>query len=89
MGPAFEEWLSKTRHYETFTDRNGPPCQASDDSLMAAMFRLMPKSLEELASEDEGFQELFDRLLAYSSTKQSVRMSEIKRQNRRDDQNGS
>ena len=37
------------------------------------------------ANEDEGFQELFDGLLAYSSTKQSVKMSEIKRQNRRDD----
>ena len=36
------------------------------------------------ANEDEGFQELFDRLLAYSSTKQSIKMSEIKRQNRRD-----
>ena len=43
----------------------------------------MPKSLEEtvmFATEDEGFQELFDRLLACSSTKQSVRMSKIKRQ---------
>ena len=79
LRPALEDWLSKTRHYETFTDRNGRPCQASDDSLMAAMFRLMPKSLEEtvmFANEDEGFQELFDRLLVYSSTKQSVRMSE-------------
>ena len=88
LGPALKEWLSKKRHYETYTDRNGRPCQASDDSLMAAMFRLMPKSLEEtvmFANEDEGFQELFDRLLAYSSTKQSVRMKEIKRQNRRDD----
>ena len=35
--------------------------------------------------EDEGFQELFDRLLAYSSTKQSVQMSKSKRQTRRDD----
>ena len=26
------------------------------------------------ANEDEGFQELFDRLLAYSSTKQSINM---------------
>ena len=55
---------------------------------MAAMFRLMPKSLEEtvmFANEDEGFQELFERLLAYISTKQSIKMSEIKRQNRRDD----
>ena len=88
LGSALEDWLSKKRHHETFTDRNGRPCQASDDSLVAAMFRLMPKSLEEtvmFANEDERFQELFDRLLAYSGTKQSVRMSEIKRQNRRDD----
>ena len=88
LGSALEDWLSKKRQYEMFTDRNGRPCQASDDSLVAAMFRLMPKSLEEtvmFTNEDEGFQELFDRLLAHSSTKQSVKMSEIKRQNRRDD----
>ena len=30
-----------------YTDRNGPPCQASDDNLVAAMFRLMPNSQEE------------------------------------------
>ena len=88
LGSALEDWLSKKRQYEMFTDRNGRPCQASDDSLVAAMFRLMPKSLEEtvmFTNEDEGFQELFDRLLAYNSTKQSVKMSEIRRQNRRDD----
>ena len=65
-----------------FTDRNGRPCQASDDSLVAAMYRLMPKSLEEtvmFANEDEGFQELYDRLLAYRSTKQSIQMSESKK----------
>ena len=48
----------------------------------------MPKNLEEtvvFTNEDEGFQELFDRLLAYSSTKQSVKMSESTRQTRRDD----
>ena len=33
----------------------------------------------------EGFQELFDRLQAYNSTKQSVKMSESKRQTRRAD----
>ena len=63
LGSALEDWLSKKRPYETFTDRNGRPCQASDDSLMAAMFRLMPKSVEEtvmFANEDEGFQELFE-----------------------------
>ena len=71
-----------------FTDRNGRPCQASDDSLVAAMFRLMPMSLEEtvmFANEDEGFQELYDRLLAYSSTKQSIQMSESKKSTKKDD----
>ena len=47
LGSALEDWLSKKRQYEMFTERNGRPCQASDDSLVAAMFRLMPKSLEE------------------------------------------
>ena len=28
------------------------------------------------ANEDEGFQELYDRLLAYSNTKQSIQMSD-------------
>ena len=87
MGAALEDWFSKKRQYEMFTDRNGWPCQASDDSLVAAMFRLMPKSLEEtvmFADEDEGFQELFDRLLANSSTKQSIQMSESKKPTRKD-----
>ena len=45
------------------------------------MFGLMPRSLEEIvtfANEDEGFQELYDRLLAQSSTKQLITMSEEK-----------
>ena len=45
LGSALEEWLSKKRHYETFPDRNGLPCQASDDSLVAAMFRVDAKEL--------------------------------------------
>ena len=60
----------------------------SDDSLVAAMFKLMPKRLEEtvmFANEDEGFQELYDRLLAYSSTKQSIQMSENQKTTRTDD----
>ena len=87
LGAALEDWLSKKRQYEMFTDRNGRPCQASDDSLVAAMVRLMPKSLEEtvmITNEDKGFQEVFDRLLAYSSAKQSVTMSESKRPTRTD-----
>ena len=43
LGTALEDWLSKKRQYEMFTDRNGRPCQASDDTLVAAIFRLMPK----------------------------------------------
>ena len=37
------------------------------------------------ANEDEGFQELYDRLLAHSSTKQSIQMSVIKKTIREDD----
>ena len=88
LGPALEEWLSKKRQYEMFTDRNRRPCQASDDSLVAAMFRLMPESLEEtvmFSNEDEGFQELYDRLLADSSTKQSIQMRKKKKTTKKDD----
>ena len=41
LGSALEDWLSKKPQYEMFTDRIGRPCQASDDSLVAAMFRLI------------------------------------------------
>ena len=61
LGSPLEGWLSKKRQFEMFTDRNGRPCQASDDSLVAAMFRFMSKILEEtvmFTNEDEGFQEL-------------------------------
>ena len=74
--------MALKRQYEMFTDRNGRPCQASDGSLVAAMFGFLPKSLEEtvvFANEDEGFQELYDRVLAYSSTKQLITMSESKK----------
>ena len=36
LGTALEDWLSEKRQYEMFTDRNGRPCKASDDSLVAA-----------------------------------------------------
>ena len=45
----------------------------------------MPKSLEETVMFTNEDQELFDGLLTHSSTRQSVKMSDIKRQNRRDD----
>ena len=37
------------------------------------------------ANEDEGFEELYDRLLAYSSTEQSIQLCEKKRSTKKDD----
>ena len=87
-GQALEKWLLKKRQYEMFTDRNGRLCETSDDTLVAAVFRLVLNSLEEsviFANEDEGFQELYDRLHAYSSTQQSIRMSQSKETSEKDD----
>ena len=39
--------LAKKRQYEEFSNRDGTPCRVADGSLMAAMYKLMPKSLEE------------------------------------------
>ena len=84
----FNEALTKSHrlHQESGEERLAPITY-----YQAALFRLMSKGLEEtvmFANEDKGFQELFDRLLAYNSTKQSVKMSEINRRNRRDDPMG-
>ena len=54
LGAALEDWLSRVRQYEMFTDRNGRPCSASNDSLVAAMFRFMPKNLEETYVRQRG-----------------------------------
>ena len=54
--------------------------QERTDSLVAATFRLMPKSLEETVMFTNEDQELFDGLLTHRSTRQSVKMSKIKRQ---------
>ena len=80
--------LEETSIRDVHRQERTAPADASDDSLVAAMFRLMPKSLDEtvmFANEDEGFQELYDRLLANSSTKQSIQMSESKKTTRKDD----
>merc|ERR1712159_616192 len=47
LGKALEDWLTKKRQYEEFMDRDGQPCRVSDDSLMAAKYKLMPKNLED------------------------------------------
>ena len=78
----------KRRQYEMLTDRNGRRCQASDATFVAAMLQLIRKNLEEtvvFANKDEGFQELYGRLLAYNSMKQSIQMSERKKPTRKDD----
>ena len=78
LGAALEEWLAKKRQYEEFTDRDGRPCKVSDDSLIAAMFKLMPKNLEETVmfkgDEYESFEALFDRLTSFASTKHSLKL---------------
>ena len=76
LGKALGDWLELKRQYEDFTDEKGDPCQVSSDSLEAAMYRIMPRALEEAVmfkAEDFGsFDALYDRLVAYSSTKHSM-----------------
>ena len=46
--------------------------------MIAAMYKLMPKSLEEtmlLKGDDDSFEELFDRLVAFAATKNSLRLA--------------
>ncbi|CAE7246360.1 HCN2, partial [Symbiodinium microadriaticum] len=74
------DWLAKKRQYEEFTDQRGRPCRISDDSLMAAMYKLMPTSLEQQvmfhSDEYDSFEDLYDRLVAYASTKHSLKMTD-------------
>ena len=80
LGSALEDWLAKKRQYEEFTDQRGRPCCISDDSLMAAMYKLMPTSLEQQvmfhSDEYDSFEDLYDRLVAYASTKHSLKMTD-------------
>ncbi|CAE7484287.1 unnamed protein product, partial [Symbiodinium sp. CCMP2456] len=80
LGSALEDWLAKKRQYEEFTDQRGRPCRISDDSLMAAMYKLMPTSLEQQvmfhSDEHDSFEDLYDRLVAYASTKHSLKMTD-------------
>ena len=45
LGPALEDWLTKKNQYETFTDVKGHPCTVTDDSAIAALYKLMPGKL--------------------------------------------
>ena len=79
LGSALEDWLTKKRQYEEFTDNDGRPCRVSDDSLMTAMYKLMPESLEEVvmfkSDEYPTYEDLFDRLASFASTKHSLHLS--------------
>ena len=80
LGQALADWLSRKRQYEEFTDNNGDPCRVSEDSLMAALYKLMPASLEETvifrAEDYPTFNDLFDKLSSYASTKHSLFLSQ-------------
>ena len=69
LGAALEDWLSKKLRYEEFTDRHGEPCKVSEHALLAAMYKMMPKSLEEQVmfkpDETESFEELSELLAAF------------------------
>ncbi|CAK0827035.1 unnamed protein product, partial [Prorocentrum cordatum] len=87
LGQALEDWLMRKRQYEEFTDRDGQPCKVSEDSLIAAMYRLAPADLETQlmfnAAEDETFADIFNRLSSYASTKHSLKLDAKQRNTRR------
>ena len=77
---ALENWLEKKRQYEQHTDANEEVCRVSEDSLIAAMFRLMPQSMADqmmLQLEDcTCFADLYDKLVAYTGVKSSLRIKD-------------
>lgn len=79
LGACLEDWLSKKRQYEEFTDGQGNPCRVSDDSLMAGLYKLMPESLEEtvMFKQDEfnNFESLFDKLSSFATVRHSLQLS--------------
>ena len=76
LGKALEECQTKKRQYEEFTDDQGQPCRVSNDALIAAMFQLMPRSLEDQflmqGDEERGFDAIFNKLAAYANSKASM-----------------
>eukprot|EP00435_Cladocopium_sp_Y103_P028725 s170_g7.t1 len=79
LGACLEDWLSKKRQYEEFTDSQGNQCKVSDDSLMAGLYKLMPESLEEtvMFKQDElnSFEALFDKLSSFATVRHSLQLS--------------
>lgn len=76
---CLEDWLSKKRQYEEFTDSLRNQCEVSDDSLMAGLYKLMPDSLEEtvMFKQDElnNFESLFNKLSSFATVRHSLQLS--------------
>ena len=91
IGHTLGEWLALKRQYESFTDRDGRECTVGEDSLIAAMHKLMPKALEDqivLSGDDGSFEDLFDRLMTFSSNKAALKLtqsSDKRHDSRKDD----
>ena len=81
LGLMLEDWLEKKKQYESFTGKDGKPCTVSEDTLIAALYRMMPASLEEAAlfgknEDEETFEDLFDKLSSYANTKSSLQVKD-------------
>ena len=76
QGPALEDWLTKKNQYETFTDVKGPPRTVTDDSAIAALYKLMPEelfnNLQMQVEEYDDWRDLFDRLQTCASSKVNI-----------------
>ena len=79
LGPALEDWLEKKRQYEEYTDKDSKSCYCSEDQLVAAMFCIMPKELEDQmllrSDEMDDFSVLYNKLISYSTTKRSMQIA--------------
>ena len=78
LGTALEDWLAKKNRYEEFTDKNGEPCRVAEDTLLAALYKMMPKTLEEQvlfkADDCDDFEDLYRTLSSFAITKHSLKM---------------
>ena len=79
LGFAVEDWLAKKRQYEEFSTRDGTPCRILGDCVVPAMYKIVPKSIEETVmfkGYEDTFESLFDKLVSFASVKHSLRMDD-------------
>ena len=81
LGLALETWLERKRQYDQHMDAGGKLCTVPEDSLMAAMYKMMPQAMADqmmLSFDDHTcFADLYDKLMAYTGVKSSLRMSDL------------